>query len=128
MRQVWAHALREGTSLTTYEALKVEMEASIARGEFLGLVRGSQIAAEGAERATPAGHEGSKQLDYSEREIELETPGQPLSPRSIDQNSSGQSLATDTFDNREDDSLASGAEELGEDLELENSIELGFAL
>jgi conjugative relaxase-like TrwC/TraI family protein len=122
IRQVWTHALKEGTSLTTFDAVKAEMAESIARGEFIGLVRESQMSAEVTGRAVSV-----QSLDDHERESEIDKADQSLSSRSFDQNSvPGSSQAGASSGAHSDDSLSAGAEDLADDLEIENAIELGL--
>jgi conjugative relaxase-like TrwC/TraI family protein len=129
IRQVWIHALKEGTSLTTFDAVKAEMEESVAKGEFLGLVRESQRSAEVTNSMTPTERVDGLQLNDHERESEIEKAGQSLSARSLDQNSvPGSSQAGDSFGNHGGDSLSTSAEDLADDLEIENAFELGFGL
>lgn len=71
MRQVWVHALREGTSLTTFDAVKVELEASITKGEFIGLTRERQASVEVTGQMMAAGQtDGQRSFDDQERASE----------------------------------------------------------
>jgi hypothetical protein len=129
IRQVWTHALKEGTCLTTFDAVKAEMEESVARGEFIGLVRESQRSTEVTNSMTPAERVDGLQLNDYERESEIEKADHSLSARSLDQNSvAGSSQAGVSSSTNGDDSFSAGADELADDLEIENAIELGFGL
>jgi conjugative relaxase-like TrwC/TraI family protein len=122
IRQVWTHALKEGTSLATFDAVKAEMGESVARGEFMGLMRESQRSAEVTGRAVSV-----RPLDDHERESELDKADQSLSSRSLDQNSvPGSSQIGASSGTHSDDSLSAGAEDLADDLEIENAVELGL--
>ena len=138
MRQVWVHALREGPSLTTFDAVKVALEASIVRGEFIALTRERQAGAEVIGRMLAAGQTNDQRsLDEHDRANEhaqeqergIDRPFQSLSSKSLDQPSAdGSGRAGDSFGGRGDESIISGADELVEEQELEHSIEMGFAL
>lgn len=138
MRQLWSRALNEGASKTTYEAVKLEMEASVARGEFIGLVRKHQMGAEAPAHMAladktigqkPFDERGRANEQIQDQKSSIEYRNQSLLHHSLDESSAvSSSDASDSFESSGNENLSAGTKEVAEEQVLENAIELGFAL
>lgn len=138
MRQAWTHALQEGVARTTYEALKGEMAASVARGDFVSKGQDRHEMAEEAERAMRAEQvEGHNPSDDYERDVErsqergsgIERDARSVSSPALDQDAAANSSqVNDSVAAGGNESLTANIHEMTEEQELENALEWGFGL